>query len=213
MESRILVRPGCTQSIARACRRPVLLSILLNRLRFWISIAIAFDWSTICVCLNNSDEAHVWGRKVNRRHIQQVGAAVYAGGFSSSFSVGFLADCNFKVHTATYCTRREVVCGLPVNPKQKKKRRQRLHLPNPPPGTHFGVNAICFSSSELKELSWTKVIMNYCGKSTWCERAIWNHWSISKNCKNTTTKLRRAKYSDDITKINTLGDRGFSRKI
>ena len=40
--------------------------------------------------------------------------------------------------------RREVVCGLPVNPKQKKKKwRQWLHLPNPPSGTYSSVNAIC----------------------------------------------------------------------
>jgi len=51
-----------------------------------------------------------------------VGVAVYAGSFSSSSLVLQRIANNFKVHTATYCTRREVVCGLPVKPKQKKKK-------------------------------------------------------------------------------------------
>ena len=66
-------------------------------------------------------------------------------------SVGVLAiysevpnSVDFRPGTSGGSIRREVVCSLPVNSKQKKKKwRQRLHLPNPPSGTYSGVNAIC----------------------------------------------------------------------
>ena len=56
--------------------------------------------------------------------------------------------------------RREVVCGLPVNPKQKKTmRRQRLHLTNPPSETYSGMNAICFLWTKYWELSTAKYLL------------------------------------------------------
>ena len=70
---------------------------------------------------------------------EQVSAllAIYSEGFS-----------NTTPGTSGGSIRREVVCGLPVNPKQKKmKWRQRLHLRNLPSGKYSGVNAICTQSS------------------------------------------------------------------
>ena len=55
---------------------------------------------------------------------------------------------DFRPGTPGGSIRREVVCGLPVNPKQKKtKWRQQLICVIFPQGTYSGVNAICTKCS------------------------------------------------------------------